>query len=140
MLLSLYSKYQGVKYMHDELIKQAKNAQQYAYVPYSNFQVGAAVKMASGNVYTGSNIENASYSLTCCAERTAIFKAVSEGETTFLALAVIGNTKKPISPCGACRQVMTEFFTNETKIFLSNAQGDVYESSITELLPFHFTL
>ncbi len=126
--------------MRDELIKQAKNAQQYAYVPYSNFQVGAAVKMVSGKVFTGSNIENASYSLTCCAERTAIFKAVSEGETDFLALAVTGNTEEPISPCGACRQVMSEFFTDKTTIYLGNLHGDVYESSLAELLPFRFKL
>lgn len=126
--------------MRDQLIERAKTALGYAYVPYSNFQVGAAVKMGSGNIFTGSNIENASYSLTCCAERTAIFKAVSEGETDFAAIAVIGNTEKPISPCGACRQVMSEFFTNETKVYLSNIKGNVYESSISELLPFQFKL
>ena len=126
--------------MVSDLIQQAKQALEYAYVPYSNFQVGAAVQMKSGNIYTGCNIENASFSLTCCAERTAIFKAVSTGETDFVSIAVIANTDGPVSPCGSCRQVMAEFFTNDTIIYLTNIHGKQHKTNITEILPFYFKL
>lgn len=126
--------------MTKELIERAQKALEFAYVPYSKFQVGAAVKMKSGNIYTGSNIENASFSLTCCAERTAIFKAVSEGETDFIAIAVIANTHDPVSPCGACRQVMAEFFTEETRIYLTNNEAKVQETTLSTILPFYFKL
>ena len=93
----------------EKLIAESKIARENAYVPYSNFPVGAALLGENGNVYHGCNIENSAYSMTNCAERTAFFKAVSEGVHTFNALAVIGDTEGPISPCGACRQVIAEF-------------------------------
>lgn len=140
MSLYIYAKFRGERLMVSDLIKQATHALEYAYVPYSNFQVGAAVQMKSGNIYTGCNIENASFSLTCCAERTAIFKAVSTGETDFVSIAVVANTDGPVSPCGACRQVMAEFFTNETIIYLTNIHGEQHKTNITEILPFYFKL
>lgn len=93
----------------EELIATAKEYRERAYVPYSNFKVGAAVLAKSGKIYGGCNIENASYPVTNCAERTAIFKAVSEGERELEAIAVIADTEGPCSPCGACRQVMAEY-------------------------------
>lgn len=126
--------------MNQTLINKAKEALKYAYVPYSKFQVGAAVQMTSGNIYTGSNIENASFSLTCCAERTAIFKAISEGEKDFASITVVADTEGPVSPCGSCRQVMAEFFTDETTIYLTNLKDERYETNISGILPFYFKL
>ncbi|WP_071460374.1 cytidine deaminase [Bacillus massilinigeriensis] len=122
-----------------KLVEKAVEAQSQAYVPYSNFKVGAAVLTESGDVFLGCNIENASYGLTNCAERTAIFKAVSEGKKRIKAIAVVGHTEGPISPCGACRQVISEFATNETKIFLANNNGDIKETTIAEILPGYFS-
>lgn len=117
-----------------DLIIEAEKAMKYAYVPYSNFQVGAAVLTKKGT-FTGCNIENASYGLTNCAERTAIFKAISEGAEKIDAIAVTANTTDPIPPCGACRQVMVEFCERDTKIYLSNLDGDVAMHTVGELLP-----
>ena len=100
--------------------------------------MGAAVRAESGKIYTGCNIENASYGLTVCAERNALFNAVGEGERKFTALCVVGDTEEPISPCGACRQVMAEF--KVPCIILANLQGDVKEYTLEELLPYGFTL
>lgn len=119
------------------LIEEAKKARERAYVPYSKFKVGAALLAASGRIYRGCNIENASYGLSNCAERTAIFKAVSEGETEFLALAVVADTKEPTAPCGACRQVMEEF--KIPKIILANIDGGHTVFMLRELLPYSFT-
>ncbi|WP_196593635.1 cytidine deaminase [Pectinatus sottacetonis] len=119
-----------------ELVEAAKRARQFAYSPYSNFKVGAAVLTKSGKIYSGCNIENASYGITNCAERTAIFKAVSEGERDFLALAVAADTDKPTAPCGACRQVIAEFKIN--KIIMANVRGDTKVVTLEELLPFPF--
>lgn len=121
------------------LVNQAIEARKQAYTPYSHFQVGAAVLTANEKVYLGCNIENASYGLCNCAERTAIFKAISEGEKEIAAIAVVGDTEGPISPCGACRQVIAEFATEDTIIILANLKGDVRETSIQELLPGFFT-
>jgi len=121
----------------DELVDAAVKAREQAYAPYSNFKVGAAVRGQSGRIYTGCNIENSSYSLTNCAERTAIFKAISEGETKLVALAAVADTAEPVSPCGACRQVMAEF--NIDHIVLANIKGRQLTVSIAELLPFSFT-
>src|SRR5690625_5605147 len=103
--------------MKEKLIQKATKVREKAYVPYSSFKVGAALLSGSGNVYTGCNIENASFSLTCCAERTAIFNAISQGENDFVEMVVIADSKDPISPCGACRQVMAEFFHENTTIY-----------------------
>lgn len=117
-----------------ELLNQAHQAMENAYVPYSKFPVGAAV-YANGEMYQGCNIENASYGLTNCAERTAMFKAVSEGHAKLESIAVCADTEGPVSPCGACRQVMTEFFAPETKVYLTNVSGDLAEYTVAELLP-----
>lgn len=123
----------------NDLINKAKAIRNQAYVPYSKFKVGAAVLMASGNIYTGCNIENGSYSLTCCAERVAIFKAVSNGEQQFKKIVIIADTEEPVSPCGACRQVMSEFFHKETVIYLMNMNEDVLKMSLDQLLPYSFS-
>ncbi|MET3293077.1 UNVERIFIED_CONTAM: cytidine deaminase [Brevibacillus sp. OAP136] len=121
------------------LVNQATEARKQAYTPYSNFQVGAALITKNQRLYLGCNVENASYGLSNCAERTAIFKAVSEGESEIEAIAVVGDTDGPISPCGACRQVLAEFATENTRVFLANLKGDVVETSIEELLPGYFS-
>lgn len=126
--------------MKNRLIQKAKSARENAYVPYSNFKVGAALVTKSGNFYLGSNIENASYSLTCCAERTAIFNAVSKGDRELIEMAVIADSESPVSPCGACRQVMTEFFPPDATIYLTNLNGDVKVTTVKELLPYAFSL
>lgn len=122
-----------------QLMELAKEAREHAYVPYSQFKVGAAVLTKDGRTFTGCNIENSSYPLTNCAERTAIFKAVSEGAIEIEAIAVIGNTTGPISPCGACRQVMIEFSDANTPVYLTNLQGEVEETTVSALLPGAFT-
>jgi len=101
-----------------ELIDLAIETSKNAYVPYSHFPIGAVLVANDGSIYTGVNIENASFSLTNCGERTAIFKAVSEGQRDFSELIVYGETERPISPCGACRQVMVEFFKPDLKVTL----------------------
>ena len=121
------------------LVEKAIEARSKAYVPYSKFQVGTAIITSNDHLYLGCNIENASYGLTNCAERTAIFKAVSEGDTEIKAIAVVGDTEGPVSPCGACRQVIAEFATEETKIYLANLNGDVKETTISEILPGYFS-
>ncbi|WP_075983562.1 cytidine deaminase [Bacillus massilinigeriensis] len=121
------------------LLNKAIEGRNLAYVPYSKFQVGAAVLTDDDQVFVGCNIENASFGLSNCAERTAIFKAVSEGHKRIKAIAVVGDTEGPVSPCGACRQVIAEFSTEETKILLANLKGDVLETSINELLPGFFS-
>ncbi len=119
----------------EELVGLAKEARNTAYVPYSQFKVGAAVITKDGTIYKGSNIENASYGLSNCAERTAIFKAVSEGERDLDAIAIIADTDDPVSPCGACRQVMAEFFKPTAKVYLANVKGDIRETTVEDLLP-----
>lgn len=126
--------------MKEELIKAAQEAMNHAYTPYSKFNVGAAILSEDGKIYTGCNIENASYGLTNCAERTAIFKAVSEGVREFKAMAVVGNTDIPISPCGACRQVLSEFATPNMIVFLANTKGESKDFTVEELLPYSFSL
>ena len=124
--------------MDKELLEAALAARERAYAPYSKFLVGAAVRAESGKIYTGCNIENASYGLTVCAERNALFSAVGAGERKFTALCVVGDTEEPISPCGACRQVMAEF--KVPCIILANLKGDVKEYALEELLPLSFNL
>jgi|SRR5690625_2680041 len=120
------------------LIDAATEMLDRAYVPYSKFPVGAALLTPEGEVFSGCNIENASYGLTNCAERTAIFKAVSEGKTNFEYLVVTGDTEGPISPCGACRQVLVEFCQPEMPVLLTNRNGDRFHTTINELLPGYF--
>ncbi|HFI0213281.1 TPA: cytidine deaminase [Streptococcus suis] len=111
----------------------------YAYVPYSHFPVSAVLVAKNGQVFTGVNIENASFGLTNCAERTAIFKAVSEGVLDFSEIVIYGETEKPISPCGACRQVMAEFFEQDLKVTLVAKDKSTVEMTVGELLPYSFT-
>ncbi|CAO1612016.1 cytidine deaminase [Brochothrix thermosphacta] len=122
-----------------QLIEEAKAARERAYVPYSKFKVGAALMTKEGKVYGGCNIENASYGLTNCAERTAIFKAVFEGERTFEKMVIVGETDGPISPCGACRQVIAEFCEPDMPVILTNLNGNTQETTVSELLPGAFT-
>ncbi|WOV85518.1 cytidine deaminase [Sporosarcina jeotgali] len=118
-----------------QLMKHANHAMQNAYVPYSKFPVGAALLTEEGVVFEGCNIENSAYSMTNCAERTAFFKAISDGNRTFKALAVTGDTDGPISPCGACRQVISEFCSVDMPVYLTNLKGDVQETTVGELIP-----
>lgn len=120
-----------------KLIERAIVAREKTYSPYSHFGVGAALVCEDGSIYEGCNIENASYGLTNCAERTAIFKAVSEGHTKFKALAVVADTEGPCAPCGACRQVVAEF--KIPIIIMGNLMGNVKIVTIEELLPFSFS-
>lgn len=122
-----------------ELIDLAIETSKQAYVPYSHFPIGAVLVANDGSIYTGVNIENASFSLTNCGERTAIFKAVSEGQRDFLELIVYGETERPISPCGACRQVMVEFFKPDLKVTLVAKDKTTVEMTVGELLPYSFT-
>ena len=119
-----------------KLINRAIVARDKTYSPYSHFGVGAALLCEDGNIYEGCNIENASYGLTNCAERTAIFKAVSEGQTKFKALAVVADTEGPCAPCGACRQVISEF--EIPRIIMANLRGDYTVVELEGLLPFRF--
>ncbi len=121
---------------YSQLITAARAARESAYAPYSKFAVGAAVLCSNGQIYSGCNIENASYGLTNCAERTAIFKAVSEGQRTFAAIAIIADTKKPCAPCGACRQVIAEF--SIPVILLANIAGEELHLTLAEILPYAF--
>ncbi|MGY3189294.1 cytidine deaminase [Lysinibacillus sp. RS5] len=121
------------------LLEESKKAREKAYVPYSKFKVGAALLTKNGEVIHGCNIENAGYSMTNCAERTAFFKAVSEGIYDFEAIAIVADTEGPCAPCGACRQVMMEFCAPSMPVYLTNLKGDVTVTSVGELLPFAFT-
>lgn len=121
---------------YTELITEAYEAKKNAYVPYSGFHVGAALLAKSGKIYRGCNIENAAYSPTNCAERTAFFKAVSEGEREFTAIAIAGDTKDYLYPCGVCRQVMAEFCEpDEFEIVVSASKTDYKIFKLRELLP-----
>jgi len=122
-----------------ELIDLAVKTSENAYVPYSHFPIGAVLVTAEGMIYTGVNIENASFGLTNCGERTAIFKAVSEGERSFKELIIYGQTEKPVSPCGACRQVMAEFFEPDLPVTLVAKNKSTVVMTVKELLPYSFT-
>jgi len=122
---------------YDALIAAAKQARENAHAPYSNFRVGAALRAKSGRVFTGCNIENATLGLTCCAERTAIFKAVSEGERGFEAIAVVADTDVLTPPCGACRQIIWEF-CGDVPVILANLKGKVRHETMGTLLPHAF--
>lgn len=124
--------------VYTQLVEKAKEAMAYAYAPYSHFQVGAALLTNTDKIYTGCNVENASFGATNCAERTAIFKAVSEGEKCYKAIAIVSSSKEFTYPCGICRQVMGEFMPNG-QIILANAKGEVKVFKFKDLLPGHFT-
>ncbi|HEX2714431.1 MAG TPA: cytidine deaminase [Candidatus Acidoferrales bacterium] len=119
---------------YDTLVTAARAARENAHAPYSNFRVGAALRARSGRVYTGCNVESATYGLTICAERVAIFKAVSEGERGFDAIAVVAQTEKLTPPCGACRQIIWEF-CGDVEIVLADLKGHVEVRRASGLLP-----
>jgi len=122
----------------EELVKLAAQARGHSYAPYSQYTVGAALLTRSGKVYTGCNVENASYGLTVCAERVAVWKAVSEGERDFLAIAVATENGGP--PCGACRQVLAEFVHGTGfRVLVADAQGNYSTYNLDQLLPTAFT-
>ena len=119
--------------MRERLVQAAITARRWAYAPYSNYAVGAALLTASGRLYDGVNVENAAYPTTICAERVAVFKAVSEGERDFVAIAVV--TSNGGSPCGSCRQVLSEFGL-DTQVLIADLEGRItWETTVRELLP-----
>ena len=124
-----------------ELILKAKEARALSYSPYSRFAVGAAVLTKDGKVFVGANIENSAYPLCMCAERNALYHAMMNGykKDDFVALALSADTDGPCSPCGACRQVISELFPRKAPIYMSNIKGDEQETTIDELLPFAFS-
>ena len=123
------------------LAQKAREAMENAYCPYSNYRVGAAILAASGQIYSGCNIENGSYGATNCAERTAVFKAVSEGEREFTALAIFAEEgSAPPFPCGICRQVLSEFCSKHMPIIVYDGDRSVFNTSLEELLPYAFDL
>jgi cytidine deaminase len=118
----------------DQLIEAATRARGEAYAPYSKFAVGAALLTKGGRIVTGCNVENLSFGLTICAERAAVFAAVAMGEREFEAIAVVADSKTPVTPCGACRQVLAEF-AGDLPICSANLEGERFESTLRELLP-----
>jgi cytidine deaminase len=123
-----------MKNIEKELIEAAQKVREQAYAPYSNFRVGAAVRTKNGKIYTGCNVESASYGLTVCAERVAIWKAVSEGEKEFVEIAVVAGTEELTPPCGVCRQIVWEF-CHDIPVILANLKGDSEIVQMSELLP-----
>jgi cytidine deaminase len=123
-------------------IQAAVLARDKAYVPYSKFKVGAAIELKNGKIIHGANVENASFGLTSCAERNALFSLYSQGYTKedIVSITIIANDHGPVSPCGACRQVMHELMPKQTKIYLANTKGEIKETSTDELLPYAFVL
>ena len=124
----------------DKLLDMALIGRSNSYSPYSKFKVGASILLSNGKYITGCNVENASYGLCNCAERTALFKMISEGYTKndVVAMCIVGQTEGPISPCGACRQVMEELLNPETPVILGNLERKTKEMLVKELLPYSF--
>ncbi len=124
-----------------QLVEEAKKARSLSYSPYSNFKVGAAVLTKDGKVFVGANVENSSYPLCMCAERNALYNAMMHGYTKkdFVMLALSADTDGPCSPCGACRQVISELFPKDGVIVMSNLKGDTKDTNVEELLPFAFS-
>ena len=133
--------YAGLEPEYGKLLEEAYEAMQRAYVPYSKFRVGAALVDAEGGIHYGCNVENAAYGPTNCAERTALFRAIADGKGAgaFHALAVIGDTEGPISPCGICRQVMVELCAPDMPVIMGNLRGAWSIATVAELLPGAFT-
>jgi cytidine deaminase len=122
----------------DELIAAARAVRSHAYAPYSNYHVGAAVRGGSGRIYAGANVENASYGLALCAERSAVATAIAAGETAITAVAVITATSPPAAPCGMCRQVLAEFGPDALPVALVNDAGEREDTTLGALLPHAF--
>lgn len=119
------------------IVNAAKGAREHAHAPYSKFKVGAALLTEDGNVYTGCNVENASYGASVCAERNAVANAVAAGEKTYRQLAIVTQTSPPSAPCGLCRQVLVEF-CDDLPILLCNPAGEVVRTTLKKLQPFPF--
>jgi cytidine deaminase len=128
----------NIKLSNTELIELAKQARLFAHAPYSEFKVGAAVLAEDGRVFTGCNIENSTYGLTMCAERVAIFNAVSSGGRDFAKVVVVADHERPAPPCGCCRQMIWEFSRDDARVILANLQDKVLEFDIKELFPLAF--
>lgn len=124
----------------NELINKAIEARSKSYSPYSKFKVGASILLKNGTYVLGCNVENVSYGLTNCAERTALFKLVSDGynKDDVVAMAIVGDTLEPIAPCGACRQVMLEILDKDTPIIMANLNGKYIETKVSSLVPYIF--
>ena len=122
-----------------ELVEKATQVREIAYAPFSKFKVGAAVETETGEIFTGCNVESASYGLTVCAERVAIWKAVSEGKKKFSRIAVVADTEELTPPCGACRQIIWEF-CGDVPVIMANLKGDVETVQMKELLPRAFDM
>ena len=125
----------------EKLFKEALEARKLSYSPYSKFAVGAVVETKDGKLFKGANVENSSYSLTMCAERNAIYNAMMNGykKDDFVSLTLVADTDQPCSPCGSCRQVLSELFPSDAVIYLSNLKGEYQETNIEKLLPFAFS-
>lgn len=121
-----------------KLKTEAEKAQKNAYAPYSEFKVGAALLSGEGNIYSGCNVENGSYGLTVCAERNAIFDMVKNGENKIKKIVIIGDTEDYLPPCGACRQVISEFSEGDAEVFMFNKSGDYKKVTVNEIIPFVF--
>lgn len=124
----------------EDLVMKAIEARDLSYSPYSKFAVGAALLTSNGEIFLGCNIENAAYGLSMCAERNAIFNAYCHGvsQDDIEALAIVADTTDPVSPCGSCRQVLSELYPKDAPIYLANLKGDIKETTIEELLPYSF--
>jgi len=123
-----------------ELVELARAAREHAHAPYSRFRVGAALETRAGRIFTGCNVENSSYGLSMCAERVALFKAISEGEREFTRIAVIADTpeRMPVRPCGACRQVICDLMGPDAEVIMANLRGELEAHAVQELLPAPF--
>jgi cytidine deaminase len=121
-----------------KLVEAARQARERAFAPYSGFSVGAALECRDGAIFTGCNIENSSYGLSLCAERVAIFKAVSEGRRDFVRIAVIADSHAPVRPCGACRQVISDLLGSQAEVIMANLSGAVDLKIVDEILPIPF--
>ena len=126
--------------LKERLWQAASAARERAYAPYSRFSVGAALITRSGAIYAGCNVENASYGLTICAERNAVFQMVAAGEDQIAAILIAGPTEEFLVPCGACRQVIAEFASPETPVYMCDVGGNCRRSTMGELLPYRFSL
>ena len=124
---------------NEELISEAKNAMKFSYAPYSGFHVGAAILTECGMVYTGCNVENASYGATICAERTAAVKAISEGHTGFIKIAIVSSSEEYTYPCGICRQFISEFLTEDSEFIFEDRIKGILVIKASEILPYSFT-
>ncbi len=129
-----------MKKENETLLKAALEAKNNSYAPYSNFHVGAALICEDGNIYSGCNVENSSYGLTICAERSAIFKMVASGERKIRSILIVGETEEFLPPCGGCRQVISEFADEDTEVILVNGKREFKSISFAEIMPYRFFL